>query len=62
MGLPKSATLIRGWSKDCYCMMGGLDREDFDAVAFTGYHCEAVNGGNPLSHTMTTSDPGPSPA
>jgi D-amino peptidase len=36
-------------------MMGGLDREDFDAVAFTGYHCEAVNGGNPLSHTMTTS-------
>ena len=55
MGLPKSSTLIRGWSKDCYCMMGGLDREDFDAVAFTGYHCEAVNGGNPLSHTMTTS-------
>ena len=55
MGLPKTATLIRGWSKDCYCMMGGLDREDFDAVAFTGYHCEAVNGGNPLSHTMTTS-------
>ena len=55
MGLPKTATLIRGWAKDCYCMMGGLDREDFDAVAFTGYHSEAVNGGNPLSHTMTRS-------
>ena len=55
MGLPKSATLIRGWARDCYCMMGGLDRERYDAVAFTGYHSEAVNGGNPLSHTMTRS-------
>jgi D-amino peptidase len=52
MGLPETATLIRGWAKDCYCMMGGLDRDDYDAVAFTGYHAEAVNGGNPLSHTM----------
>ncbi len=55
MGLPRSATLIRGWAKDCYCMMGGLDRDDFAAVAFTGYHSEAVNDGNPLSHTMTVS-------
>lgn len=55
MGLPKTATLIRGWAKDCYCMMGGLDRDTYDAVAFTGYHSEAVNGGNPLSHTMTRS-------
>lgn len=55
MGLPKTATLIRGWARDCYCMMGGLDREAFDAVAFTGYHSEAVNEGNPLSHTMTRS-------
>jgi D-amino peptidase len=55
LGLPKTAALIRGWSKDCYCMMGGLDRDDYDAVAFTGYHSEAVNDGNPLSHTMTRS-------
>ncbi len=55
MGLPKSATLIRGWARDCYCMMGGIDQDDFDAVAFTGYHSEAVNEGNPLSHTMTRS-------
>ena len=55
MGLPKSSTLIRGWTRDCYCMMGGLDQEDYDAVAFTGYHSEAVSSGNPLSHTMTTS-------
>lgn len=55
LGLPKSATLIRGWARDCWCMMGGLDRDDYDAVAFTGYHSEAVNIGNPLSHTMTRS-------
>lgn len=53
MGLPKSATLIRGWARDCWCMMGGLDQDSFDAVAFTGYHSEACNVGNPLSHTMT---------
>ena len=55
MALPRSARLIRGWAKDCYCMMGGLDRDDYDAVAFTGYHSEAANTGNPLSHTMTGS-------
>ena len=53
MGLPKTATLIRGWIRDCYSMMGGLDRDRYDAVAFTGYHSEAYNVGNPLSHTMT---------
>ena len=53
MGLPKSATLIRGWARDCYSMMGGIDQDDYAAVAFTGYHSEAYNVGNPLSHTMT---------
>ena len=55
MELPRSAILIRGWARDCYCMMGGLDGGNFDAVAFTGYHSEAANMGNPLSHTMTGS-------
>ncbi len=53
MELPKSATLIRGWIRDLYCMMGGIDQDDYAAVAFTGYHSEACNVGNPLSHTMT---------
>lgn len=53
--LPRSARLIRGWTRDLYCMMGGLDREPYDAVAFTGYHSDALSDGNPLSHTMTTS-------
>lgn len=55
MGLPSSATLIRGWIRDLYSMMGGLDQEHFDAVAFTGYHANAMSAGNPLSHTMTRS-------
>lgn len=53
--LPQSARLIRGWIRDLWCMMGGLDREAYDAVAFTGYHSDAMSDGNPLSHTMTTS-------
>lgn len=53
-GLPRSARLIRGWTRDLYCMMGGLDREPYDAVAFTGYHSDAMSDGNPLSHTMDT--------
>ncbi len=54
-GLPQSTRLIRGWSRDLWCMMGGLDQEHYDAVAFTGYHSDAMSDGNPLSHTMTTS-------
>lgn len=54
-GLPLSARLIRGWTRDLFCMMGGLDRDCYDAVAFTGYHSGAADGGNPLSHTMDTS-------
>ena len=52
--LPESAVTIRGWTRDLWCMMGGLDKERFDAVAFTGYHSDALSTGNPLSHTMTT--------
>ena len=56
MGLPRSATLIRGWARDLYCMMGGLDQDDYAAVAFTGYHSEAVNAGNPLSRDEALCD------
>ncbi len=54
MGLPRSARLIRGWERDVWCMMDGLNREAYDAVAFTGYHAVAGSAGNPLSHTMST--------
>lgn len=53
--LPKSASLIRGWARDLFCMMCGLNQGTFDAVAFTGYHASASCMGNPLSHTMDRS-------
>ena len=53
--LPKSASLIRGWARDLFCMMGGLNQDTFDAVAFTGYHASVADMGNPLSHTMDRS-------
>lgn len=53
--LPENAGLIRGWIKDLWCMMGGIDRDKYDYAAFTGYHSDAMSDGNPLSHTMTRS-------
>ncbi len=54
MGLHPTARLIRGWERDLWCMMDGLNRDQFDAVAFTGYHADSMSDGNPLSHTMDT--------
>ena len=51
-GLPWGTKLLRGWAPDIYCMMSGIDRDTYDAVLFTGYHCGAKKPGNPLSHTM----------
>ena len=49
--LPPCARIFRGWGRDPYSMMGGLER-DFDGVVFTGYHSAADTDGNPLAHTM----------
>lgn len=49
--LPEQAILYRGWGRDPYAMMAGLDA-DFDGAMFTGYHAAAGWDGNPLSHTM----------
>ena len=54
MGLHPTARLVRGWERDVWCMMDGLNRDQYDAVAFTGYHAAAGDAGNPLSHTMDT--------
>ncbi len=51
--LPEKARLFRGWARNPYIMMAGLD-ETFDGVLFTGYHSGAAMNGNPLSHTMNT--------
>lgn len=50
--LPKEIKLIRGWTGDMLEMMGGIDKDDYAAVAFTGYHSDAKSDGNTLSHTM----------
>lgn len=52
--IPESAYIMRGWTGDPLSMMSGLDRGEFGAVLFTGYHAWAACGGNPLSHTMNT--------
>ncbi len=54
-GLPRGCKLIRGWTGEPLCMMAGLDTDDFDAAAYTGYHADAYSSGDPLAHTMTPS-------
>ena len=51
--LPESVKTFRGWGRDPYSMMSGIN-ESFDGVIFTGYHSAASWDGNPLSHTMNT--------
>lgn len=52
--LPEPVKLLRGWIGDTHSMMGGINRNSFDAVIFTGYHSWAAGNGNPLAHTMNT--------
>lgn len=51
--LPRQTKMLRSWTGDLLVMMSGLDRDDFGAVMFTGYHSAAASGGNPLSHTSS---------
>ena len=51
--LPEQARIFRGWGRDPYAMMSGLDKS-YDGVIFTGYHSASGWAGNPLSHTMNT--------
>lgn len=50
--LPRNIRMHRAWAGDLLSMMGGLNKEHFDAVFFTGYHAWAGCPGNALSHTM----------
>ena len=50
--LPREVRLIRGWTRDPYSMMAGLD-ESFDAALMTGYHSRAGSDASPLAHTLT---------
>jgi D-amino peptidase len=52
--LPKNVKIIRGWSGHPFSMAQELDTS-FDAMLTIGYHSMASSGGNPLSHTMSSS-------
>ncbi|MCM1992775.1 M55 family metallopeptidase [Oceanirhabdus seepicola] len=52
--LPKNIKMVRGWARDPYSMVQGID-DSFDAVMFIGYHSAAGSDGNPLSHTLNPS-------
>ena len=49
--LPEEVKILRGWTRNPYVMMAGLD-STFDGVFFIGYHSAAGTDGNPLAHTM----------
>lgn len=49
--LPVQARVLRGWPRNPFSMMAGLD-SSFDGAVFTGYHSAAGTDFNPLSHTM----------
>lgn len=49
--LPEAVRIFRGWAKNPFVMMAGLD-ESFDGVLFTGYHSGSGTNSNPMSHTM----------
>jgi len=51
--LPAPARLIRGYNGHPFAMVQGLD-DTFDAAMFVGYHSRAGSGGNPLSHTLSS--------
>lgn len=53
--LPENARILRGWTRDPHIMMAKID-EGFDASMFIGYHSAASEPGNPLSHTMNSSE------
>lgn len=53
--LPSNTKLIRGWSGHPFSMVQELDKS-FDALIFIGYHSYSGSNGNPLSHTMNSSN------
>lgn len=50
--LPRGTKILRGWTRNLYSMMAGID-DSFTAAVFTGYHSPANWDNNPLAHTMT---------
>jgi D-amino peptidase len=53
--LPENVRLMRAWTNDPWSMMAGID-QGFDGALFIGYHSAGGTDGNPLAHTMDTSN------
>jgi len=53
--LPENVRLMRAWTGDPWCMMAGLD-SSFGGALYIGYHSGAGSDGNPLAHTMDTTN------
>lgn len=53
--LPENVRLMRAWTRDPLSMMAGID-PSFEGAAFVGYHSAGGTDGNPLAHTMDTTN------
>jgi D-amino peptidase len=53
--LPENARIMRAWTSDPWSMMAGID-STFDGALYIGYHSGAGSEGNPLAHTMDTTN------
>lgn len=55
--LPENVRLMRAWTRDPLSMMAGID-SGFGGALFIGYHSAGGSDGNPLAHTMDTTNVG----
>jgi D-amino peptidase len=53
--LPENVRIMRAWTRDPWSMMAGIDASHEGAV-FVGYHSAGGANGNPLAHTMDTTN------
>jgi D-amino peptidase len=53
--LPENVRLMRAWTGNPLSMMAGID-DTFGAAFYIGYHSGGGTDGNPLAHTMDTTN------
>lgn len=53
--LPENVRIMRAWTRDPLSMMSGIDG-GFDGAMYIGYHSAGGTDGNPLAHTMDTTN------
>ena len=53
--LGENVRIMRAWTSDPWSMMAGID-SSFDGAIYVGYHSPGGSDGNPLAHTMDTTN------